>query len=425
MRSGTSAAWAGGSGALALVALPLFLFAGIGGDAATAGAGCAPAAAAGPAQPAGPDSASSGPHIDLPLAQADARPPVPPQTLHSASWTYPVPAPATVTARFGQDGPNWSKRHTGTDFAPPAGTPVFAATDGVVLAVVPESAGHAFGRYVTVLHADNVVTVYAHLSKALPARGQHLNAGDRIGAVGATGNTTGPHLHFEVRPQIGGRHLPVDPEPYLTAAALPAAGPAVAAASAADCLPLAGRAGTSSSLPDLARKMTPTIQRQLTGCPELPLEWVYAQVMAESRWKPGAWSADSNGGAGGLYQLSRPVWKAVEGTAGTWSQGSKPPSGHAVWEPAVHLRVGITYTCGNLRKMTAYLTRHPGKRISALDAMAVCHVAGCGRVTWSATGMPTPGEAGCGQQCVTTIRTYLTNIHRYLRAYTGVSGQKS
>lgn len=406
MQSGKTAAWTG-SGALAIVALPLLLFAGISGEVATAG--CA-TAATGTGYAAGADSRTAAAHINLPLAQADLSPPVPPGSLTAAPWTYPVPAPATVTARFGEQGSHWSRGHTGTDFAPPAGTPAFAATDGVVLAAVPASAGHAFGTFVTVMHADNVVTVYAHLASTAVTRGQQLAGGDQLGTVGSTGNTTGPHLHFEVRPQIDGRHLPVDPEPYLADALVPAADPAPAASASVDCLV----SGGGGALPDLAQQMTPTIRRLLKDCPKLPPAWVRAQVMAESSWKPGAWSADSNGGAAGLYQLSRAAWKSVEGDAGSWAPDRKPPPGHRVWEPATHLRVGITYTCRHLHQMTAHLDAHPTKQISPLDAMAVCHVAGCSRVTRSTTGIPTPGEVGCGEKCVVTIHAYLDSIHSYL-----------
>ncbi|MHA4815428.1 M23 family metallopeptidase [Streptomyces aculeolatus] len=174
MQSGKAAAWLGGGSALAVVALPLLLVGGVGGPAVNEL--CTPATAAigaaGGGRAAGPDSRhTAGAPIDLPLAEADAAPPVPPDTIEAGEWTYPVPAPATITARFGETGAHWSRGHTGTDFALPAGTPVSAATDGVVLAVVDAGAGHAFGTYATVLHADNTVTVYAHLSAVSVTRG--------------------------------------------------------------------------------------------------------------------------------------------------------------------------------------------------------------------------------------------------------------
>ncbi|WP_338316290.1 peptidoglycan DD-metalloendopeptidase family protein, partial [Streptomyces bohaiensis] len=324
--------------------------------------------------------------------------------------TYPVPAPATITARFAQDGPNWSSRHTGTDWAAPAGTPVMAATPGVVLAVRSAVDGHPFGTFVTVLHHDSVVTVYAHLRDAHVTRGQSVDSGQQLGTVGSTGNSTGPHLHFEVRPQIGGRHLPVDPEPYLAGAAIPAAGPQMVPV--ADCLPLDTAA--NAALPDLAHQMHPTLARLTADCPGLPAAWLTAQVMAESSWQPTAWTTDSNGGAAGLLQMSRQVWEAIEGSTGSWPPGARPPADHPVWEPATHLRVGAAHVCRNLQQMAAHLAQNPQKRISPLEASAVCHVAGCGRVTNSAAGIPVPGEADCGAGCVTTIHAYIDNIHRHL-----------
>jgi murein DD-endopeptidase MepM/ murein hydrolase activator NlpD len=96
----------------------------------------------------------------------------------------------------------YSRRHEGLDFAAPSGTPIFAAADGVV-----ESARYerGYGRIVRLRHPNGVETVYAHMSRF--TRG--LKAGDRvrqgavIGAVGSTGMSTGPHLHYEIR--IAGR----------------------------------------------------------------------------------------------------------------------------------------------------------------------------------------------------------------------------
>lgn len=88
------------------------------------------------------------------------------------------------------------RRHLGTDFAAPHGTPARAVGDGVV-----EFAGTqgGYGNVVFVRHAGNVQTVYAHLSKILVRRGQRLDQGDTLGLVGSTGWATGPHLHYEMR----------------------------------------------------------------------------------------------------------------------------------------------------------------------------------------------------------------------------------
>jgi len=87
-------------------------------------------------------------------------------------------------------------RHDGLDFAAEAGAPVVAAADGVVLvaATHPE-----FGNMIDIDHGDGLISRYAHLSRLDVAPGMLVRRGDNIGAVGSTGRSTGPHLHFEVR----------------------------------------------------------------------------------------------------------------------------------------------------------------------------------------------------------------------------------
>jgi murein DD-endopeptidase MepM/ murein hydrolase activator NlpD len=91
--------------------------------------------------------------------------------------------------------------HLGVDYAAPTGTPVRSVGDGVV-----ETAGAqgGYGNVVFVRHRNNHVTVYAHLSRIHVKRGQRVEQGQTIGAVGSTGWATGPHLHYEFR--INGRH---------------------------------------------------------------------------------------------------------------------------------------------------------------------------------------------------------------------------
>ncbi|HYF73563.1 MAG TPA: peptidoglycan DD-metalloendopeptidase family protein [Nocardioides sp.] len=125
-----------------------------------------------------------------------------------ASWVLPV-ADYHLTARFGAAGRLWSSTHTGLDFAAPTGTPVRAATAGTV--TFAGSAG-AYGNKIEITHPDGTETWYAHLSRFDVRVGSQVGTGALIGAVGATGNVTGSHLHFEVRP---GGDSPVDPEAAL------------------------------------------------------------------------------------------------------------------------------------------------------------------------------------------------------------------
>ena len=115
---------------------------------------------------------------------------------------------ARITSSF---GPRWGTLHAGVDLAAPMMTPEFAAMDGIVLQAGPAS---GFGLAVYIQHDNGDVTVYGHMEKILVSAGQVVRAGDTIALVGNRGESTGPHLHFEVR--IGGvRGEPVDPLAYL------------------------------------------------------------------------------------------------------------------------------------------------------------------------------------------------------------------
>ena len=98
--------------------------------------------------------------------------------------------------------------HEGLDFSAEPGTPVVAAADGVVLAA---SFHPEYGNLVEVDHGQGLTTRYAHLSRMDVTPGALVKGGSRIGAVGNTGRSTGPHLHFEVR-QFG---VARDPAPFL------------------------------------------------------------------------------------------------------------------------------------------------------------------------------------------------------------------
>ena len=98
------------------------------------------------------------------------------------------------TERF---GPRGDRFHTGIDYAAAAGTPVAAAGRGCVTFAGWDPGG--YGNLVIVGHRLGMTSYYAHLSSIAVARGTCVVAGNRIGRVGSTGNSTGPHLHFELR----------------------------------------------------------------------------------------------------------------------------------------------------------------------------------------------------------------------------------
>jgi murein DD-endopeptidase MepM/ murein hydrolase activator NlpD len=115
-----------------------------------------------------------------------------------------------LTAGFGEYG-LWSHAHTGQDFAAPIGTPVHALADGTIIFA---SYDGAYGNKIAIQHAEGLITWYAHLSAFEVKLGDKVQAGQLIGLVGNTGNTTGPHLHLEIRPHDD---VPVDPLPWLRA----------------------------------------------------------------------------------------------------------------------------------------------------------------------------------------------------------------
>ena len=129
-------------------------------------------------------SAREAPASEAP-SRAEAGSPAEPLRL---SW----PVDATTTSKFGQrDG----RQHSGVDLGAPEGTPSRAAAGGRVKSA---SYSGGYGNLVVVEHADGTETRYAHMSK-LDVRAGERVSGDTLGAVGSTGHSTGPHLHFEVR----------------------------------------------------------------------------------------------------------------------------------------------------------------------------------------------------------------------------------
>jgi murein DD-endopeptidase MepM/ murein hydrolase activator NlpD len=124
-----------------------------------------------------------------PETVAALRGPVPTSPVRLA-WPLDVP----VGDRFGPRGDGF---HPGIDLPAPVGTPVHAAMVGVVTFAGSTAGG--YGNLVVVKGAGHVATMYAHLSRLLAWRDERVTVGTLIGLVGATGETTGPHLHFEVR----------------------------------------------------------------------------------------------------------------------------------------------------------------------------------------------------------------------------------
>ena len=122
------------------------------------------------------------------------------------SWVRPIHG-AQITSGFGY---RWGRLHAGIDIAAPIGTPVYAASNGTVIAAGP---ANGFGQWVKIRHPGNVTTVYGHLSREAVTVGQAVQPGQLIADSGNEGHSTGPHLHFETRPN----DTPVDPITFYAA----------------------------------------------------------------------------------------------------------------------------------------------------------------------------------------------------------------
>jgi murein DD-endopeptidase MepM/ murein hydrolase activator NlpD len=118
------------------------------------------------------------------------------------------PASGRVSSCYGS---RWGTMHYGVDIAAPIGTPVYAPDDGVV---VDAGTASGFGLAVYIRHADGTITLYGHVNQYFVQAGQTVKVGQQIAEVGNRGQSTGPHLHFEVH--TGGLYVNrVDPMPWL------------------------------------------------------------------------------------------------------------------------------------------------------------------------------------------------------------------
>ncbi|WP_435285246.1 peptidoglycan DD-metalloendopeptidase family protein [Streptomyces bacillaris] len=125
----------------------------------------------------------------------------------TGDWLKPVSAPYGTP--FGKAGLMWSSgRHTGLDFPAKTGTPIRAVDSGIVRKAIDSG---PYGKHIEINHGSGLSSLYAHMSAMLAKASDTVKRGQQIGRVGATGNTTGPHLHLEAR--INGRT--VDPMRYL------------------------------------------------------------------------------------------------------------------------------------------------------------------------------------------------------------------
>lgn len=123
----------------------------------------------------------------------------------SSTVSMAVPSRGSISSSFGQ---RWGRMHEGIDIAANTGEPIYAAMDGKV---VYSGWANGYGKMIRIQHKNNIETIYGHCSRLRVDVGNTVKKGQLIGDVGNTGNSTGPHLHFEVR--IQGK--PVNPYPYI------------------------------------------------------------------------------------------------------------------------------------------------------------------------------------------------------------------
>ena len=126
------------------------------------------------------------------------------------AWQLPLSG-YRLTARFGYSSSLWANTHTGLDFAAPSGTPVVSVANGKVRST--EYAG-SYGNRVVIALEDGTEVWYCHLTSFTVTPGDSVSGGQQVGTVGSTGNSTGPHLHLEIRPGAGDA---VDPYAALVA----------------------------------------------------------------------------------------------------------------------------------------------------------------------------------------------------------------
>lgn len=155
--------------------------------------GTQPSAAAAPPAPAQPQP--------VPAAPSQA----PPQGRSSSGFIWPVSG--QITSGFGY---RRGRLHAGVDIPGPVGSPILAVMEGTV--IFAGNGGDGYGNRVDIRHPNGLVTRYAHGHQIYVSKGQYVQQGQTIMSRGSTGWSTGPHLHFEVRPGGG---APVDPRPFL------------------------------------------------------------------------------------------------------------------------------------------------------------------------------------------------------------------
>ncbi len=249
-----------------------------------------------------------------------------PSVLATGSRVYPMKEGThTVTSGYGM---RWGEFHRGLDFAGPLGTPIYAAMDGVVVDAGPAT---GFGLWIVIDSNDNgpISTVYGHMFVMKVKTGDHVSAGQHIADVGNNGQSTGPHLHFEVWP--GGRlqkGQSEDPQIWLSRAQKVNGAPAGPVLPNGSGSPVAnspdaavgltaldtnidcgfGTAGGELAAGTVPPRYELWIRKAGSVCPGIKASLLAAQLDAENGFRDGPDAPVSENGARGPAQFMPGTW---------------------------------------------------------------------------------------------------------------------
>ncbi|MEV6071814.1 M23 family metallopeptidase [Nocardia sp. NPDC052001] len=279
---------------------------------------------------------------------ADAQP-APGPAVPFGTKVWPVePGKYVISDVFGARGGT----HMGVDLAAPEGTPIYAAMDGVVRESGPAS---GFGDWIVIDSNDNgapVGTVYGHMyeSGLLVHAGDPVKAGQQIATVGTNGQSTGPHLHFEVYVDggrlTGGRAI--DPVPWLNGASTPSSGGGAPAAPAPVCASTPGGGGDNLQPGKVPPDFEPWYRKAGALCPQISSSLLAAQGRQEGGWSPDGGAnvtALSSTGAQGPAQFMPGTWSSWGTPVDDQGNPSGPPGTGDVHKPSDAIMAQGRFMC--------------------------------------------------------------------------------
>lgn len=281
-------------------------------------------------------------NIQTPTPAAPAAPTPSTPTATAGGESKPFEGDAAVSQPFGAGNDHDQGGHPGIDFAVPSGTKILSMLPGTVSQVVGVNDSGGYGNEVVVDHGNGLTTRYAHLTNATVSVGQKVNAGEQLGLSGSTGQSTGPHLHFEVMEN----GAVVDPTPYLAGGgAIHSAEPQQTTAAPAPALPPPGSPPESAvaltqdmsavdpfaniQKPEEAKPKTVGTTRQ-TGAagatgdtdPGAVESFLAATRQHESGGDYGIYNQSGLSNASGAYQFIGTTWRGLGGSTQNAAEAS-------------------------------------------------------------------------------------------------------